>query len=246
LFGQGISVVLHAGPYKNELLRKLSPVDLQRISRHLQLQDIEAHRELEAPGNEIAEVYFIESGLASVVASLPHGRNIEVAMIGREGMTGTGVILGSRHTAEHTVMHLAGSAYSLPSGVLEEALHRSPTLRRIFGHFVKSLLAQASSTALANGHAKLEERLARRLLMTHDRILGDEFPLTHEFLAEMLGVRRPGVTVALHILEGKGYIRSTRGLVTILNREGLEQEANGAYGRAEAEYERLFGVRLVR
>ncbi len=105
--------------------------------------------------------------------------------------------------------------------------------------FAQSFLIQATHTAISNGSAKLEERLARWLLMAHDRIDGDELPLIHDFLALMLGVRRPGVTVAIHSLEGQGLIEAARGVIRVIDRKGLEEVANASYGTPEAEYERL-------
>lgn len=104
-------------------------------------------------------------------------------------------------------------------------------------------LVQTAQTALVNGHHKLEERLARWLLMVHDRVDGDRFNLTHEFLATMLGVRRPGVTMALHVLEGRGVIRSKRSEVIVIDRDGLEELAAGSYGVPEAEYSRIMNHR---
>jgi CRP-like cAMP-binding protein len=125
-------------------------------------------------------------------------------------------------------------------------MEESRALRSLLLAYVQALLAQTTSTVLANGHAKLEERLARWLLMVHDRTDGMTITLTHEFLAVMLGVRRAGVTVALHLLEGKGLIRSTRRQIVILNRRGLIEEAHGSYGAAEEEYRRLIGSPLAR
>ena len=119
-----------------------------------------------------------------------------------------------------------------------------PQMRRHFGRFTRALNLQVASTAWTNGHTVLENRLARWLLMVHDRIEGQKLALTHEFLSIMLGVRRPGVTVALHMLEGKGLIRSHRSEITIIDREGLKQQANGSYGRTEAEYERVLGWKI--
>jgi CRP-like cAMP-binding protein len=110
--------------------------------------------------------------------------------------------------------------------------------------YVQAFMSQTAQTALTNGRAKLEERLARWILMAHDRTDGDTLDLTHEFLALMLGVRRPGVTIAMHFLEGAGLIRSTRRAILIVDRDGLEQHADGSYGVPEAEYERLLGVPL--
>jgi CRP-like cAMP-binding protein len=118
-------------------------------------------------------------------------------------------------------------------------MQESRTLRKVLLRFVHSFMIQATHTAVANGSAKLEERLARWLLMAHDRLDGDRLRLVHEFLARMLGVRRPGVTVAIHALESSGVIESARGVITVVDREGLEEMANGSYGVPEREYERL-------
>jgi CRP-like cAMP-binding protein len=107
-----------------------------------------------------------------------------------------------------------------------------------YGH---AFVVQTGHTAMANGRSKVEERLARWLVMAHDRLDGDELPLTHEFLAIMLGVRRPGVTVALNLLEKDGLIDANRGVISIIDRKGLEEKSNGAYGVPEAEFRRLFG-----
>ena len=120
----------------------------------------------------------------------------------------------------------------------------NPTLRLFFLHYVQALLIQTSHTALANAQAQIEERLCRWLLMCHDRVDGDDLPLTHEFLATMLGVRRAGVTTAVHALEGRGLIRAERSSIQVLDREGMEVRADGTYGIPEADYERLVGVSL--
>ena len=121
------------------------------------------------------------------------------------------------------------------------ALKQSPTLHGLLLQFAHAFIVQAAYTALANARSKLEERLARWLLMAHDRADGDEIPLTHEFLALMLGVRRPGVTLALSILVRQGLMRTSRSFIFITDRRGLEKSSNDAYGVPEAEFQRLFG-----
>jgi CRP-like cAMP-binding protein len=194
----------------------------------------------------VGDIYILESGLASIVARFPGGRDIEVGIVGREGMTGAAVMLGGDQSTNRTFMQVSGHGFKLPAPILSAAMEESRTLRGLLLAYVQALLAQTTSTVLANGHAKLEERLARWLLMVHDRTDGMMISLTHEFLAVMLGVRRAGVTVALHLLEGKGLIRSTRRQIVILNRRGLIEEAHGCYGAAGEEYRRLIGSPLAR
>ncbi|MBB2676159.1 UNVERIFIED_ORG: CRP-like cAMP-binding protein [Rhizobium esperanzae] len=232
--------------FRNELLRAMGPQERGLLVPYLEPLDLEVPLVLELEDTPISNVYILESGLASIVARFPGGRDLEVGIVGREGMTGAAVILGGEQSANRTFMQISGHGFKLPAPVLSAAVEESRALRSLLLAYVQTLLAQTTSTVLANGHAKLEERLARWLLMVHDRTDGTTIWLTHEFLAVMLGVRRAGVTVALHLLEGKGLIRSTRRQIVILNRRGLIEEAHGSYGAAEEEYRRLIGTQLTR
>lgn len=226
---------------RNKLLSRLSPQDLTLLEPNLEPVQLQLRECLEFANRRVEHVYFLEHGLASIVARLPRGRDIEVGMVGREGVTGACVILGADQTPNTTFMQVAGSGFRVRSEILRGALAQSETLRATTLRYVQALACQMASTALANGRSRLEERLSRWLLMVHDRGDSDTLSLTHEFLATMLGVRRPGVTVALHILEGKGLIRSVRGHVVIRDRDGLIALSDGSYGTAEAEYRRLLG-----
>jgi len=232
--------------YRNELLKSLSDSDIALLAPHLEFTTLDLPHQIERANEPVDSVFFLESGLASIVARLPGGRDIEVGVAGREGMTGAAIVLGGEQSPNMTFMQVSGTGYRITSAALQKAIDTSATLRAKLLAYIQAFLAQMSSTVLANGHAKLEERLARWLLMVHDRMDGNTISLTHEFMAIMLGVRRPGVTVALHILEGKGFIRASRGQITVLNRRGLMDEANGSYGAAEEEYHRLLGVTLSR
>jgi len=171
--------------------------------------------------------------MASVVANGEH--EIEVGMIGREGMTGLSVVLdgGNRNNraVHETYMQIGGSGQRMAADNLREAMAASGTLLRVFLGFAHTFLMQTTQTALANARSKIEERLARWLLMAADRVDGNDLPLTHEFLAIMLGVRRSGVKIALQGLERTGLIAHKRGMVTILDRGALEVTSNGTYVR---------------
>jgi CRP-like cAMP-binding protein len=203
--------------FQNRLLNSLSPSDLVLLRSTLKPVDLPIEAVLEKPNEPIEWVYFFESGIASVVAG--EGTRIEVGLIGREGMSGLSIVMGDDRSA----------------------LYKSKTLRLCLLRYAQVFSTQVTQTAVANGRAKLEARLARWLLMAHDRFDHEAFPFTHRFLALMLGVRRPGVTVALHFLEGYGLIKATRGLISVIDRKGLQAHANGSYGVPEAEYERLIG-----
>ena len=187
--------------------------------------------------------YFPTNGMGSVVAVGDRRRDqrLEAGIFGREGMSGLAVILGADQSPNEVFVQLPGEGLRLPADALREALAARPGLQRVLLLYVQAWIAQVAHTALAQGRAKLEERLARWLVMSHDRAEGDELALTHEFLSLMLGVRRAGVTVATHLLEERGLIQARRGAITVLDREGLIALADGAYGVPEAEYERLLG-----
>ena len=163
-------------------------------------------------------------------------------MVGYEGMTGLSIVLGDDRSANETLVQSSGSALRISAKALRKVMGASQTFTATLLRYVHVFMVQGSQTALANGRGKLDERLARWLLMWHDRIRDDNLTITHEFLALLLGVRRQGVTVALHDLEGQGLIRSTRSLVRILDRDGLQRAANGFYGVPEAEYDRSIGL----
>ncbi len=225
----------------NRILSRLTREDFDSLAPHLVPVDLPLRKPIETPNKVIEYVYFVERGFASVVASGQATRSIEVGLIGREGVTGLAVIMGANRSPNATYIQLAGRGLRMPAANLHGAMDRSASLRRTLLQYGHAFVVQTAQTALANGHSKVEERLARWILMACDRAEGSELPLTHEFLSIMLGVRRAGVTVALNILEKKGLVRARRGVISVLDRKGLEKITDGAYGVAEAEFQRLFG-----
>jgi CRP-like cAMP-binding protein len=225
--------------FRNQILKALSLEDfalLQPAMRHVEL-GIKA--QLEVSYQPIEQVYFPEAGIASVVATMTGGRQSEVGIIGYDGMTGVAVILGQDRSSNETYIQVASNGWSLPVESLRSAITESPSLRESLLRYAHAFLAQSSRTALVNGHSKIEERLARWLLMVHDRAEGNKIYLTHEFLATMLGSRRPGVTTALQMLEYRGLVHAKRGEITIVDRAGMIKLSHGAYGEEE---QRNFGL----
>lgn len=225
---------------RNRLLSVLSAADFAVLG-HLEEVAIESRQVLEAPGTPIPFAYFVETGLVSIVGAIGPNQNIEVGMIGFEGMTGTPVVLGDDRSTNEVVVQATGTALRCSAAALRKAMDKSHSLAGVFLRYVNTLMAQASQTAVANGRARLDERLARWLLMWQDRLQSEDLKVTHDFLSVLLGVRRASVTVALHDLEGRSLLRSTRTLIKILDREGLRTAANGFYGIPEAEYDRTIG-----
>ncbi len=224
---------------QNRLLLRFSPEDQTAMGEptlvQFKLRDL-----LETAGEKPEYVYFIEDGVASTVTTLAE-RSAEVGVTGREGFIGSGLVDGDDHIVLSSMMQVAGTANRYGIDQTRAALARSPAMDRLLRRYVKSFALQVSSTVWANGRALLEARLARWLLMVSDRV-GPKFEITHEFIAIMLATRRSGVTLALQTLEGRGLIRSTRGLVTVVDREGMIELADGSYGMAEAEHERLMAL----
>jgi CRP-like cAMP-binding protein len=157
-------------------------------------------------------------------------------------MTGLPVVMNDDRSPNETYVQVAGSAYRVAAEDLRNALTASASLQWLLLRYAQWFLTQTIHTALANSTATIGARLARWILMAHDRV-GDCLPFTHDLLARTLGVRRSGVTDALHILEGRGSIRATRGKIAVLDRDGLIDAAGGSYGVPEAEYERLLGLK---
>jgi CRP-like cAMP-binding protein len=225
---------------QNRILGFLSLADFELLEPHLTPVELPLRKQLETRNKRVEYVYFIEHGFASIVADLAD-RSIEVGIIGQEGVTGLPVIMATDRSPHQTFMQMAGDGQRVSVANLRRAMEESPTLCQVLLHYAYAFLIQTAYTALVNGRSKVEERLARWLLMAHDRADGDQLTLTHEFLALMLGVRRPGVTVALDGLEKRNLIAAKRGTILIIDRSGLEEAANGAYGVPEAEFARLFG-----
>jgi CRP-like cAMP-binding protein len=230
----------------NHLLQQLSAEDAGLVRAALEPVQLEIGRVLYAPGQPVRHVYFVESGLVSIVGANKGRRRMEVGMVGFEGMTSLEPVLGGSVAAHEALVQSPGSALRLSSATLRDAIRQSRSLHDMLLRFVHAFMVQGSHAAIAAGRARIDERLSRGLLMWHDRIRADELFVTHEFLALLMGVRRQGVTVALHELEGKGLIRSVRNRVCIIDRAGLERTANGFYGAPEDAYRRLFGEDLRR
>lgn len=232
--------------YKNLVLQSLSTDDLALVCSVLEPISMPSGFTIDRVGEGIDYMYFLEEGVAFAIGFLKPSLPIEVGILGREGITGSALLMGSDRSPYSTVMYLPGYGLRISAPHLALVIGNSPSLHTTLLKFVHTLLVQISATAVANGRANLEHRLARWLLMVQDRHDGPKIKLTHDFMALMLGVRRPGVTVALQVLEGNGFLRSTRGQVHIVDRGGLTDFAGACYGLPEAEYYRVTGAALSR
>ena len=230
--------IFQGSTVRNRLLAALASDDfavlepkLERVPLDLDAVLIEAHQ-------PIGHAFFPESGIVSTVANTDEGR-IEIGFVGREGFAGIPIILGANQTPHTSMVQGAGEGLRISADDLRAAIQARPSIFRPLGLYAQALIVQMGQTAYANAAFNIEARLARWLLMAQDRIGGTELLLKHEFIAMMLGVRRPGVTTATHALEGMGSIRAKRGRITVRDREKLLELAGDAYQVAEDEYERL-------
>ena len=184
---------------------------------------------------------FIESGLASQIASGEGKRKLEVGIYGRDGVGPTAAVLGVDRDPHLHIMQVMGAGYRISIEKLAEAMGESSSLRALLLRYVQIFMIQMGHTALSNNSLLIEQRLARWLAMCHDRLDGNELPLTHEFLGIMIGVRRASVTETIQILEDKEIISARRGAIEVLDRAKLEATAAESYGVPEAEYRRIIG-----
>jgi CRP-like cAMP-binding protein len=236
-----VPALRHSTPPRNRLLAVMSAADLALLRPHLKLVAMPLLKDMERANRRIDTVYFMEAGIASVVAEQADETRIEVGLIGAEGMSGTSVVLGGDQSPHSTYIQAVGEAQQMAARELRKAMDASESSRNLLLKFVQVFMIQTAHTAIANARAKIDQRLARWILMAHDRTHDDTLALTHEFLALMLGVRRAGVTEALHSLKRLKLIDTGRHQIFVLNRKGIERLAGNSYGVPEREYRRLIG-----
>lgn len=227
-------------PEHNLLLSALPATTLQRLECHLTTADIPVTGELHAPGDELTRVHFPLSGVVSMTTTVS-GTVGEVATVGCEGMVGLPVVFGTNIALLRASMQVGGAVASMPAAIFAQILEEDAALRSLISRYVETVLRQVGQSVVCNQRHTLRQRCARWLLTTRDRVPGDEFHLTHESLAVMLGVRRAGVTVAAGALQRAGLIRYRRGLITILDRYGLEKVSCECYRVVQDAYNQLLG-----
>lgn len=226
----------------NRLLALLSPETRRQMLPALKLIDFEMSHQLYEPTQPIRHVYFPITVVTSVLSEMEDGTTVEVATIGREGMVGLAIFLGDESTFLRCIAQIPGMALSMErEAFLDIVNNRQNGLQAILLRYTQALFSQLAQQSACNRSHNMEERCARWILMTHDRVEQDEFPLTQEFLAYMLGSRRSSVTIAAGILASAGLIYYSRGKIQVLDRARLEEASCECYGVIQREYERLIG-----
>ncbi len=224
--------------YRNKLLAGLSTADVARLQPDLTYVPLVLHQVLYEPGATIKQVYFLESGMASLIGNADQN-SIEIGIIRRDGLAGIPVVLGARSAPQRCFVQGAGEAQRIGSGDLRRAMDGSMSLRSLLLRYAHAFMVQIAQTAVCNTRHEVHERLARWMLMAHDRADGDSIEFTHEFLSLMLGVRRAGITEAIGPLQKAGIVRQGQGRIRVLSRAGLEAASCSCYAIAKSESDRL-------
>jgi CRP-like cAMP-binding protein len=225
----------------NRLLLALPPRTLNRIRGVLEPVSLARGQVIAHIGEPLKHVYFINKGMASVVKTMKDGRSVEIGTIGIEGMTNAITLIGFERIVLESIVQIPGSAFRMSRDAAIQAMQQDKAFHQIVHDHARFLLGQIAQTAACNRLHHLEERCCRWLLIAHDSALSDTFPLTHEFLAMMLGVQRAGVSIHLSLLKKAGLIEHRRGIITITDRAGLEDAACECYATMRDELGNLFG-----
>jgi CRP-like cAMP-binding protein len=224
----------------NRLLAGLPRGVMRRLEQLLEPVKLNVRTVLYEAGEPVQYVYFVDDGVCSVVMTAGQS-TVEVATVGREGFVGTPLLLGSDRTPATAFCQVPGEARRMPAAAFKREVKRNGALTVMLYRYIEVVMIQMAQAAACNRIHTIEKRAARWLLMTHDRVTADTFPLTQEFLAQMLGVRRAGVNVAMGILQKAGLVEYARGVVTIVDRAGLEQASCECYRVIRKETDRLVG-----
>jgi CRP-like cAMP-binding protein len=227
----------------NKILAALPPDELEQLRPKLREVSFKLGEIIYQAEEEIDSVYFINQGIVSWLATLEDGNTVEAGVIGNEGIAGVAVVLGAKSTPNQGLIQSDLRALRISSQDMVNEFRKGRTLNELVLRFVHSLFVQVAQTAACNRLHTLDQRLARWLLMTHDRIESDGFPLTQEFLSRMLGVRRAGVSVSANSLKQNGLIEYHRGAIRVVDREGLERQSCECYTIVRQEYEQTLGRR---
>ena len=226
-------------PKHNHLLAALPADDWARIQPALEPVALRLGMVLYEPGVELDHVYFPTTAILALLYVMESRASAEIAVVGNEGLVGISLFMGGNSTPSRAVVLSAGQGFRLSSRALKEEFNRSGPVMRLLLRYTQALITQMAQTAVCNRHHALDQQLCRWLLMSLDRQHGSELVMTHELIANMLGVRREGITEAAVQLQKAGVIRYARGHISVLDRKGLAQRSCECYGVVKAEYDRL-------
>ena len=228
-----------ADPRQNQLLAALPDAERQRWLPRLEWVEMPLGQVLYESGSTLSHVYFPTTAIVSLLYVMENGASAEIAVVGNEGLVGISLFMGGESTPSRAVVQSAGQGFQLPAQAIKGEFDRSPAVLHLLLRYTQALITQMSQTAVCNRHHSLDQQLCRWLLLSLDRLPGKELAMTQELIANMLGVRREGVTEAAHKLQQAGLIRYARGHITVLDRDALERRTCECYAVVKREYDRL-------
>lgn len=223
----------------NHLLAVLPVSEWERISPHMVLVEIPLGKVIYESGDRLEYVYFPTTAIISLLYVMEDGASAEIAIVGNEGLVGIALFMGGETTPSRAVVQSAGYAYRLNARTLKDEFHRAGAMQRLLLRYTQALITQMAQTAVCNRHHSIDQQLCRWLLLSMDRLPNNELRMTQELIANMLGVRRPGVTEAAMKLQNAGLIRYSYGHIEVLDRPGLEARVCECYGVVKREFDRL-------
>ncbi len=233
-------------PRQNDLLAALDPSEFARLAPHLEPVSLELGQVLYEAGARLQHVYFPTTAIVSLLYVMEDGSSGEIGIVGNEGVLGIALFMGGETTPSRGIVQSAGCAYRLRSQFLKEEFNRGGPFMRLLLRYTQALITQMAQTAVCNRHHTVDQQLCRWLLMSLDRLSAPELTMTQELMANMLGVRREGVTEAAGKLQKAGLIRYNRGRITVLDRAGLEEQVCECYRVVKQEFDRLLSETLPR
>ena len=231
-------------PKKNQLLAALPDAEWRRWRPQLEWVELPLGQVLYEAGNTLSHVYFPTTAIVSLLYVMENGASAEIAVVGNEGLVGISLFMGGESTPSRAVVQSAGEGFRLPAQTIKDEFSCAPVLHLLL-RYTQALITQMAQTAVCNRHHTLDQQLCRWLLLSLDRLHGIELVMTQELIANMLGVRREGVTDGARKLQEAGLIRYARGRVTVLNRKGLEKRTCECYAVVKNEYDRLLPAKLA-
>jgi CRP-like cAMP-binding protein len=234
---------LHS-PKQNHILAALPAEDYARLLPDLELVPVPLGWAVHESGGQMGYVYFPTTSIVSLLYVMEDGASAEIAIVGNEGLVGIALFMGGETTPSRAVVQSAGDAYRLKSAVLKNEFERGGTLQHLLLRYTQAMITQMAQTAVCNRHHSLEQQLCRWLLLSLDRLSSNVLTMTQELIANMLGVRREGVTEAAGTLQAEGLIHYSRGKITVLDRPKLEQRVCECYAVVKKEFDRLLPYKL--
>jgi CRP-like cAMP-binding protein len=226
-------------PHRNHLLDALPKGDYERLAPHLELIPMDLGAVLYEPGVRMRYVYFPTTSIVSLLYVMEDGASAEIAIVGNEGLLGISLFMGGETTPSRAVVQSAGHGFRLKGQLLKDEFGRFGPMLRLLLRYTQALITQMAQTAVCNRHHSVDQQLCRWLLLSLDRLSSNELSMTQELIANMLGVRREGVTEAAGKLQDAGLIRYHRGKITVLDRPGLEARSCECYQVVKTEFDRL-------